>query len=244
MNETTLIPGTRPRLTFESLERLVLRKPVDRLAYIEMICRDKAVLDIGCLDETALAKRETEHWLHGRIARVAKSVLGIDASSRIPDAGIQTGPQSIIVRGDGVEPSASIPADSNFDLVVAGEFIEHLEQPIEFLRNMRRLFPGSELILSTPNGACFANCLMGAAGREVQHPDHLANFTYKILNTLCLRAQLSAWEIIPYRFYATEMILDSRGMKRLTATTVQQVIRGVEWMFPLLSFGYIVRAKL
>jgi hypothetical protein len=81
-------------------------------------------------------------------------------------------------------------------------------------------------------------------GREVQHPDHLHNFTFKILNTLCLRAGVESWTIVPYRFFATEMILRSHGPKRWLVLGVERCIRVVEWLFPLLSFGYIVRARL
>ncbi|MDZ4313849.1 MAG: hypothetical protein U0989_03665 [Azonexus sp.] len=65
-----------------------------------------------------------------------------------------------------------------------------------------------------------------------------------ILNTLCMRAGFQAWEIIPYRFYATEMILRSRGARRLFVSQVQGAIRQVERLFPLLSFGYIVRINV
>ena len=115
---------------------------------------------------------------------------------------------------------------------------------MEFLRELRRKLPGREFVLSTPNGVCFANTLMGTIGREVQHPDHLQNFTYKTLNTMCMRAGFQSWEIIPYRFYATEMILASSGAKKRFVGLVQGCIRVVERCFPLLSFGYIVRVRI
>ncbi len=231
-------------IRYESLERLRIQNPVDRLDFISDLCTGKVVLDIGCLDETALRKRDTKHWLHGRISTVASHVIGIDNSDLIPSDGITTSERSIIMRGDGVNPSAELISDRSFDLIIAGEFIEHLECPMEFLRNMKRQFPGRELIFSTPNGVCFANTFMGAMGREVQHKDHVANFTFKIINTLCVRAGFESWEIRPYRFYATEMILQSKGLKKLTAIGVERTIRIVEWMFPLLSFGYIVKVRL
>jgi len=61
---------------------------------------------------------------------------------------------------------------------------------------------------------------------------------------MCLRAGFISWEIIPYRFYATEMIMASSGVKKLFVRFVQFSIRMVERMFPLLSFGYIVRARM
>lgn len=232
-------------IKYETLAKLPIGRPVDRLTYIAELCKGKTVLDIGCYDETALAKRETEHWLHGRISAQALRVIGLDNSRLIPSEGIRTGENSIIYKGDGVEIALEvILQEEKFDIVVAGEFIEHIENPLQFFRNMKQAFPGLGLVISTPNAACFANTLLGCISREVQHPDHLSNFTFKILNTLCLRAGFQEWEVVPYRFYATEMILQTRGARRGLVLIVEKCIRVVERLFPLLSFGYIVRAKL
>ena len=235
-------PGMK--LSYDTLERLRPASPVERLDWIADRCAGKVVLDIGCYDETALVKRETRHWLHGRLAATAKRVVGVDNSSKIPPEGLRTADNAVIYRGDGVHVEAALTGSACYDLIVAGEFIEHIENPLEFMADIKARFPGRRLIMSTPNGVCFANTLLGAIGREVQHPDHLHNFTYKVLNTLCLRADFTSWKIIPYRFYATEMILNSRGAKRAGAIVAQGFIRLVERMFPLLSFGYIVDVEI
>jgi SAM-dependent methyltransferase len=227
-------------LSYDPLERLRVPGPVDRVAFIADHCRGKRVLDIGCFDETALVKRDTEHYLHGRISDVASQVIGIDSSAKIPPEGVRTGPNSLIVRGNGVDPQ--VPND--VDVIVAGEFIEHIESPLEFFRNLKQRYPGKEMIISTPNGSSFANSLLGVFRREAQHPDHLQIFTFKILNTLCVRIGFQEWEVVPYRFHATEAILNSRGLKRAAAVAVQQIVGVVERLCPLLSCGYIVRAKL
>lgn len=231
-------------LTYDTLERLSVSRPVDRLGFIVDLCRGKRVLDVGCLDETAVEKHDTESWLHGRISTVADRVIGIDSSANIPSNGLQTGPRSIIVRGDGIDPEVPQLWDVEIDQIVAGEFIEHIEEPLLFFRNLKRRFPGRELILSTPNGTSFANMLLGLIRREAQHPDHIHVFTYKVLNTLCLRAGFQDWEIVPYYFYATEMKLRSRGLTRIAAIVAERAIHIVERFCPLLCFGYLVRVRL
>jgi len=231
-------------LTYDTMERLSVGRPVDRIDFIAELCRGKHVLDIGCLDETALIKRDTKDWLHGRIGLVADKVIGIDNSAGIPADGLKTGPRSIIVRGDGTNPAHPQLNEGDVEQIVAGEFIEHIDEPLVFLRNLRQHFPGRELILSTPNGPSLANMLLGMIGREAQHPDHIHVFSYKVLNTLCLRAGFEDWEIIPYRFYATEMKLRARGLTRVTVALIERVIRIGERLFPLLCFGYLVRARL
>ena len=151
-----------PDLKYETLEKIDICRPVDRLTYIVDLCRGKRVLDIGCLDETALIKRDTEHWLDGRIAEVAASVVGIDASPKIPDEGIATGRASVIYRGDGTNPSSTYFRDSDIDIMVAGEFIEHIERPIEFLRTVQQQFAGRELVIEVdPDFG--TGCLIGRA---------------------------------------------------------------------------------
>tara|TARA_R100001369_G_scaffold92321_1_gene136758 strand:- start:8940 stop:9761 length:822 start_codon:yes stop_codon:yes gene_type:complete len=232
------------KINYETLEKLSVLRPENRLQYISEACRDKVVLDIGCLDETALEKRNTKYWLHKRIAQTSRKVVGIDNSEKIPTEGIRTSDKSIIYRGDGVSPAASYFDQYNFDIVIAGEFIEHIESPLLFFKNIKEALPGKELIISTPNGVSFANTLLGTMGREVQHQDHIHTFTFKILNTLCQRAKFKKWSIIPYHFYATEMILSSTGIKRTAAKTAEVTIKCVERFFPLLSFGYIARIRL
>lgn len=235
-------PPTRPAYT--TLERLRPPRPVDRLDHLEGLARGKTVLDLGCLDETALLKRDTQHWLHGRLARVAKEVIGIDSSARIPAEGLVTAPNARIHRGDATAIDPAWLEGCTIDLVVAGEFIEHVSDPLRFLGELRARLPGREFVLTTPNGPSAANALMALIGREAQHPDHLANFSWKILHTLCRRAGFPSYEIRPYRFFATEMILGSRGARWLAARAAEQGIRLVERAFPLLSFGYIVEGRL
>ncbi len=232
------------KLSYQTLEKLEVGRPVDRLSFMAEQCRDKVVLDIGCLDETALFKKDTRHWLHGRIAELAKSVTGLDSSNQIPPEGIATAGNSAVFRGDATDGETLALRGAKAEVVVAGEFIEHIDSPLQFLRQLRHALPGRELIISTPNGACLGNALLGLIGREAQHHDHLHNFSYKTLNTLFLRAGFESWQIIPYRFYATEMKFQSRGAWRLIVVLVEVGIRALEYLFPLLSFGYIVRTRL
>jgi SAM-dependent methyltransferase len=72
------------------------------------------------------------------------SVIGVDLQAVSRPLNYQA-----VVIGDLREPFL---ASGAFDTIVAGEVIEHLEEPIEFLRNCRRLLrSGGRLVLSTPN---------------------------------------------------------------------------------------------
>jgi trans-aconitate methyltransferase len=229
-----------PNLSYTPLERLQVPRPVDRVAWIAERCRSKAALDLGCFDETALVKEGTQHWLHGRIAQVARSVTGIDSSSKLPCEGVITGPRSRIIRGDVNALDQEMLRNLDVEVIVVGELIEHLPDTVHFLRQLKALFPGRELIATTPNATSLANVLLGALSRESTHGDHLQIYSYKTLNTQCLRAGFGAWTIIPYYVYFTEMILRSHGMKRLLVGAVERVVNAAEYCLPMLSGGLIL----
>ena len=235
-------------LRYEPLERLHVPRPVDRLAFVAEACRGRAVLDIGAMDETAyLAKRGQGTWLHERIAAVADRVVGVDSSDAVPEDGLETGPRSRIVRGDVAHLDELLDRlDFRPDVVVAGELIEHVPNPLAFLQALAgspRL-AGAELILTTPNSTAVHNVAVGMLSRESTHRDHLCILSFKTLNTLCERAGLKHWTLVPYRSAFVEMRARQHGLGRVAVAAGERAINMAEWLFPLLSFGWIVRATL
>lgn len=234
------------RLKYDSLERVPCGRPVDKFEWIAAACGGRSVLDLGAYDETAVeAKQGTPWWTHGRIAEVARSVIGVDNSDAIPADGLVTSPRSRIIRGD-VLDLATVDLDDKPDVIVAGELIEHLPDPVRFVRAIARTpaFSGATLILTTPNAACAYNVLAGLAYRECMHRDHVAIHSFKTLNTICRKAGLEDWDIIPHFTRFPEMTLSSRGLRRLGVVTFTRVVNLIEGQFPLLAGGWIVAAQL
>ncbi len=229
-------------LTYTPLERIDIPRPVGRTQYVTERCRGRSVLDLGCRDETALVKCNTPHWLHGEIIKVAKQVTGVDISSEIPPEGLVTGPNARIVRGDVNRLEEAVPG-VDVEVVVAGELIEHLADPLAFLRQIRRLYAGRELVLTTPNATALSNAMLAVASRESCHHDHVAIFSVKTLNTLCLRAGFTEWDIIPYHVYFTEMIFRLKGLAKLLVRFSERMVNWGEWAFPMLSGGLILHIR-
>jgi hypothetical protein len=236
--------ASAPVLHYTPLERIALRRPIERIAYIVAACAGRRVLDLGAMDETAWqAKRGQGTWLHEEIGAVAARVDGFDSSSLVTDEGLTTGPRSTIRRGNITDIAALLAQlDELPDVVVAGEIIEHLEDPLRFLSELRNQpgLVGRTLILSTPNATALHNCLIALGARESTHHDHLCIFSYKTLNTLCLRAGFSGWSIVPYVSRFTEMRARNHGWRGLLLAIGERTINAVEWTFPMLSFGYVV----
>jgi hypothetical protein len=237
-----------PPLRYTPLERLSVSRPVDRIEFIAAACSGCRVLDLGAMDETAWqAKRGRGTWLHEEISRTALCVDGVDNSALIPAEGLRTGPNSIIRRGDIADPERLVAElETPPDVVVAGELIEHVESPLQFLKRMAAIssLSGKTLIVSTPNATALHNVLVALARRESTHHDHLCILSYKTLTTLCTRAGFSEWELTPYFARFTEMQERHSGVARFAVGAAESTVNVFEWMFPLLSFGYILRIRL
>lgn len=121
------------------------------------------VLDVGCVrhDTTRLQNGN----LHAELVdHVSGDVLGID----IVEDGIEAmAEQGYNVR---VADAERLDLDGRFDAIVAGEVIEHLANPGQFLESARgHLTCDGRLILTTPNPdgfAFFRKALSGASNNE------------------------------------------------------------------------------
>lgn len=115
---------------------------------IENYVKGKNVLDIGCAEliGSTIDKKKKSRWIHAKISKVAKELTGVDINEEqvvlLKEMGYN------IVVGD----AEIIDLGHDFDVIVAGELIEHLSNPGIFLDNMKRHLKGDGIfILTTPN---------------------------------------------------------------------------------------------
>ena len=170
-------------------ERFKLIKP-----YIE----NKTVLDIGCCGWYSRHKEENivEGWLHNNIKKHAKSVLGIDISKECI--------KFLKEKGYNVEVANAEDFNLNqkFDVIVAGELIEHLSNFQGFLNSVRKhLKEDGLLILTTPNVFYFKETLfLVLRGYPPVNPEHTCYFDEVTLRQLLNRFGFSIKKIM----YTTE----------------------------------------
>jgi hypothetical protein len=235
------------RLAYTALEKVRVPRPVDRLGCIESYAVDKRVFDLGALDETAFAaKKDQGNWLHARLCRVATQVVGIDNSALIPEEGLLTAENGQIINGDIFDLSGLTARFGRPDLIIAGELIEHLPDTLDWLHALKRspTLSGVKLVVSTPNACSWHNGLIGIAGRESTHPDHLQIYSYKVLRTLFDRAGIQLEQLIPYHARFDEMLESSQGAKRMAVKSFQTMVNLLETSSPMLSAGWIAVARI
>jgi 2-polyprenyl-3-methyl-5-hydroxy-6-metoxy-1,4-benzoquinol methylase len=161
------------------------------------------VLDVGCVDHSASVERE-DHWLHKHLARSAQSILGLDILES--DAAELRRRGYEVVCGDAM----TVSLNQTFDVVVAGEIIEHIDDPSAFVSNMaRHLNQHGQLVMTTPHAFFFLHFLESIfSSAELRwNPQHVAWYCPFTLENLLRRNGLE----VESCFYFTR----SRKLRRL-----------------------------
>jgi len=161
------------------------------------------VLHLGCTDWPYTEMRlEMGSLLHLEVAGIAKNLWGLDFDEEGLDKLKERGVGNLL-RAD-LENLDAVPLERKFDVILAGEMIEHLANPGLFLRGVRRFMdPGSLLVITTVNAYCAFRiiyyALRGRGGTaEPVHPDHVAYYSYSTILHLLSKAGLDARRVLFY----------------------------------------------
>ena len=150
----------------------------DRIDFIREKCRGKRVLDLGCVNHDLNVTNRSD-WLHGQIAAVAESVVGIDNEKAAVEELNTRGYHMIVADAQDFDIRDRFP--DGFNVIVAGEIIEHLVNPGQFLATLEKhLAPGGIIVLTTPHAYGFIFLLeVLLLGHETLNDDHTMTFSKK-----------------------------------------------------------------
>ena len=127
------------------------------------------LLDVGCGNGAYLALVRDMGW----------SVRGCDFDSEAVTAAAAKGLQ---VRVGGIE---SFDVAEKFDAITMNHVIEHVPDPGDTLAQaFRRLAPGGQLFIETPNIDAQGHKIFGAHWRGLEAPRHLILFNHKSLRAV------------------------------------------------------------
>lgn len=176
---------------------------VQRIEFIKNICRGKKVLHLGCTSYPYTNEMlELGEHLHLHLLNEADELYGFDFDQAGIDILKAKGVENLY-RGD-LEKLEEVELDRKFDVIIAGEMIEHLNNPGLFLNGVKRFMnDDSVLVITTINtygGLRFVHySLLGKGGtNEPVHPDHVAYYSYSTLNLLLKRHGLDVREFLFY----------------------------------------------
>jgi SAM-dependent methyltransferase len=182
------------------------------------------VLDLGCSAGLLAEKLHT----------AGHTVVGVDA---VELPGVRARTDEFFV----ADLEKPLPAEigTGFDVVIAGDIIEHLSKPGDALKEMRRVLrPGGQLILSVPNfGHWYPRFrvtfgLFGYDRRGVLDNTHLRFFTRSTLRRAVRRAGFDVLEE-----EATGLPLGTIGASGGVGAVIRRIDAVLVSMRPTL-FGY------
>ena len=170
---------------------------VERQPYIMAHCKDKRVLDFGCVGHTPgeLGKLGIE------LKKITKEYWGIDSRPYNDDR---------IIQLDVEHNSWDVIPDVQFDMVICGEIIEHLSNPGFFLDNLKRF--NCPIICTVPSAFNEEIHNWMRQGVELVNAQHVAYYSYYTFCNLVERHGYGVREFFlskrfePFRFYSVGLI--------------------------------------
>jgi len=164
----------------------------------------RRVLDLGCRDGSLT-----------RAYAAGNEIVGVDADREALAVAAELGIETHWADLD--EPLAF--ADASFDVVVAGELLEHLRDPFRVVGDVRRVLrPGGTFVASVPNAYRLKNRLRFLLGRNPEEdPTHLQMFAANDVHALLagfdeVRVHFIAGRFVPLqpRLFANDIVFSGR----------------------------------
>ncbi len=164
----------------------------------------KTVLDLGCVDY-GQGLQDAPAWLHGAMHAHAAKIVGLDCDAK--------GAAPLQARGYDIRlaDAETFNLGERFEVVVAGDIIEHLTNFGSFLDMVREhMTPEGECLLTTPVAVNFMRFMeLVFTGEVFAHHEHTCWFTPGVLAESCRRHGLQMVE--------TAYVNDARLYYKLTS---------------------------
>lgn len=161
-----------------------------KLKFVMRYAQGKSVLDIGCVQHNP-ANYQSKYWQHKAICSASNDVVGIDLYSD-GVVYLQSLGYNVLVAD-----AQDFDLGRTFEVIVAGDIIEHLENFDGFLESCKRhLVPNGRLLISTPNPWYWKNFIKAALNSEVaNNPEHTCWLCVRTLRQLAQRHGMDIGEV-------------------------------------------------
>lgn len=211
------------------------RLVTDRYKLFRDLVAGKEVLDVGCVNHS-LETRHGErgkYWLHEHLRLTAKHVVGVDYEAADIEKMKKEGYD--VVAAD----ATNFDLGRKFDVVVAGEILEHVINPAGFLASVKRhLRPGGFLVTSTPNANCLIFFLENLIlGKEIDNADHVTIYSPTTVAKLFEKCGFQMKEVI---FLAQNTAYLHNSVFKRMLVNIKQVLQvGIGLVRPQVSMHFI-----
>ena len=211
-------------------------RPVDRHDLLIALAEKRRVAHVGFVDDRlVMVKLAGGVWLHERLAAAASSIVGLDSSAEGVEWACGQGYEAYHADAQNEAELRSLEL-APFDVIVAGEVIEHLDAPGPFLRALHALAHSETLLaITTPNAYRLANILVPLSGVELVHPDHTSWQSASTLRQLHAR---NGWQIEKLSYYHTPIRRRGRGVSNVARALKTALTKAVpHWSDGLVALS-------
>jgi SAM-dependent methyltransferase len=156
-------------------------------------CTGRDVLDCGAVQHSWRMSIENPDWLHAAVCKAAASCVGVDF---LAEDAAELNRRGYDVRVADVLTDDP-PAEGAFDVVIAGDIVEHLENPATFLRYIATaLRPDGVAVITTPSPFFVGQWwTLLAKGHPAISPEHAVLFDPFTFSKLVERTPLEIVEV-------------------------------------------------
>lgn len=198
---------------------------LDRTNLLVNIVRGKKIIDLGCADhlEVIDLKIRNNTWLHKRLCETAEFCLGIDINEKAIEYIKSLGYKDVLYCDILKDKELILSQNNNYDILVAGETLEHIDNPVLFLKTLRELYKENidYLLISVPNAFAIKNFVSVFNHLEFINTDHRYYFTpYTLAKILVISGftPIEFWFVNYYepphrRFYSRILFKSKPGFR-------------------------------
>ena len=161
---------------------------LSRVDFLREICRGKRVLHPGCSSGQFIQDRiDRSSLLHGILQKEAQDIYGVDLDSASLAVMRRLGFDNLY-EGN-AERLDELSLDETFDIVLAGDLIEHVTRPGAMLDGIKRfMHPDTgRFVVSTPNAFGLHFQMRRWMGNYSEHPEHVCFYSPETLQHLLER---------------------------------------------------------
>lgn len=200
----------------------------DRHDFIKELCLWKKVLHIGCIWNSYKSTSEYEPWIHKEICDVSKECVWIDLfKERIAEAEKLSSSKIFYWNAQDFDIWGI------FDVIVAWEIIEHLDNFESFFNSIKRhSWKDTLIIITTPNVFNFSSLVrILFTWKPIFDPDHVVYFD-----------EFTIWQMLKRHWF--EVVKNIYNTEIAPQRIRNIIIRGIGKIFPILNLNLMVVCKV
>ncbi len=190
-----------------------------RLEYLVELSRGKKIVHMGFADHIPLIrdKIKSRQWLHGLLMECTEKCVGIDIDAEAVAFVKNELNIKDVIQLNVVEDAVPAEiANGSWDLMIVGEVLEHVDNPVAFLTAIREKYKPyvKSMVVTVPNAFDLNNIPLIKKNIEWINTDHRFWFTPFTLAKVLTRAGFTVSEFQFCQTYMPEAFFQKRRLRK------------------------------